>query len=116
MTYLMAFLVGGLLCVLAQAAVDVLKWPPAYVMVLFVVLGAVLGGLGLYEPLVRLAGAGATVPLTGFGYSLVQGIKQEAVRTGWVGIFTGGLTATSMGVTVAVAAASLAALLFPPRD
>lgn len=112
---MLAFAVGGLLCVAAQAVVDGAHLTAAHTMVLFVVLGAVASGLGLYEPLVKIAGAGATVPLPGFGHALVQGIIQEASRTGWVGLFTGGFTATAMGITAAVVFGALMALIFNPR-
>lgn len=112
---MLAFVVGGLLCVLAQAVVDGAHLTPGNAMVLFVVLGAVASGVGLYEPLVKLAGAGATVPLPGFGHALVQGVIQDVARTGWVGLFTGGITATAMGITAAVVFGSLMALIFNPR-
>lgn len=110
-----AFLIGGGLCVLAQLVMDLTQLNPAYVMVLFVSLGAVASGLGLYEPLVKFAGAGATVPLPGFGHSLVQGILREAEHKDWLGLFTGGFTAASVGLSVAVIFGWLFAVVFNPR-
>ncbi|MBX5476716.1 MAG: stage V sporulation protein AE [Clostridia bacterium] len=115
MDYVWAFVVGGLLCVAAQIVADGTPLTPAHTMVLFVILGAVASGLGLYEPLIQFAGAGASVPLPGFGHALVQGIIQDASRTGWVGLFTGGLAATAMGVTAAVLFGFLVAAIFNPR-
>jgi len=116
-SYIMAFLVGGGLCLLAQLVVDLtpFKFTPAHVMVLFVALGAVFSAAGLYEPLVRLGGAGATVPLPGFGHALVQGSLGAADRTGLVGLITGGLAATSLGLTVAILFGLVMAALFTPR-
>lgn len=110
-----AFLVGGLLCVLAQLVVDIAKIPPATTMVLFVSLGAVASGLGLYDPLVKLGGAGAMVPLTGFGHVLVQGIIVDVSRHGLVGLLGGGLEAAAMGITAAVLFGYLTAVLFNPK-
>lgn len=110
-----AFLVGGALCTVAQLVLDLAQLNPAHVMVLFVSLGAVASGLGLYEPLVRLAGAGATVPLPGFGHSLVQGIMKDIGSKGWLGLFTGGFTATATGLSVAVVFGWLMAVLFNPK-
>ena len=110
-----AFVVGGLLCVLAQVIMDLTNTNPANVMVLFVSLGAVLSGLGLYGPLVDLAGAGATIPLPGFGHSLYQGMMEDAARLGVVGILTGGLRATSLGLSTAIIIGYLMAVSFNPR-
>jgi len=113
--YALAFFVGGGLCLLAQLVVDLTPLNPARTMVLAVSLGAVLSGLGLWGPLVKLAGAGASVPLLGFGHVLVQGIIGDISRHGWVGILGGGLEAAAIGVSTAVVLGYLMALLFRPR-
>lgn len=110
-----AFLIGGALCLVAQLVMDLAQLNPAHVMVLFVSLGAVVSGLGLYEPLVRFAGAGATVPLPGFGHSLVQGIIKDIGSKGWLGLFTGGFTASAIGLSVAVVFGWLMSVLFNPK-
>lgn len=110
-----AFLVGGAMCVLAQLLVDVGHATAAHVMVLFVVLGAIAGGLGLYQPLVKWAGAGATIPLPGFGYTMVQGIDKATGTVGVLGLLTGGLTAASAGIKAAVLFSLGVALVFNPR-
>jgi stage V sporulation protein AE len=115
-TYLLAFLVGGGLCLLAQLAVEFLPVTPAHVLVGAVVLGGVLGAVGLYEPLVKMAGAGASVPLPGFGYALVRGVFQEVERAGALGVFTGAFKATAAGIKAAIVFAFLAALVASPRD
>ncbi len=112
---LIAFAVGGALCVLAQLVVDVGRITAAHVMVLFVVLGAVTGGLGWYGALVRWAGAGATVPLPGFGYTMVEGIDHATRNEGVLGLLTGGLTAAAGGIKAAVLFSLAAALVFKPR-
>jgi stage V sporulation protein AE len=116
MTFVWAFLVGGVLCVLAQLTVDLTKFTAAHVMVLFVVLGAVAGGLGVYEPLVKWSGAGATVPLPGFGYTMVEGIDKAVKSEGLMGLLTGGLTAAAGGIKAAVLFGLVAALIFKPKD
>lgn len=113
--FLLAFLVGGILAVLAQLVVDVAGLAPASTMVLFVSLGAVASGLGLYEPLVRVGGAGATVPLPGFGHALVQGIITDISRHGVIGLLGGGLEATAMGLTAAILFGYVFAVLFNPK-
>lgn len=110
MVYLYAFLVGGVLCALAQVLIDKTKLTPARVLVGFVTAGVVLTALGLYEPLVNLAGAGATVPLTGFGYTLAKGVEQAVSEQGFWGVFSGGLTACAGGITAAIVFALLASL------
>jgi len=115
MDYVWAFVVGGLLCVLAQLVLDLTRLTQAHVMVLFVSLGAVVSGLGWYKPLVELGGAGAMIPLPGFGHALVQGIMKELPKSGWIGLFTGGLSATAFGLTVAIVAGYGVALLFNPK-
>ncbi len=116
MNYLLAFVIGGLLCTVAQLVMDLSKLPPGHVMVLFVSLGAIASGLGLYAPLIKLAGAGATIPLPSFGHSLVQGIVEDMGHNGWSGLLTGGLRATSMGVSSAVLFGLLAAVFFNPKN
>lgn len=113
--YLRAFLVGGLVCVAAQVLLDLGRMNPAHVMVSFVCLGAVLSGLGWYGPLAAYGGAGATVPLTGFGHALYQGIVTEVQAAGGTGLLTGGLRATSLGITVAILSAVAVALVFEPK-
>ncbi len=115
MDYLMAFVIGGLLCFVAQLIVDLTNFTQAHTMVLFVSLGALISGFGLYQPLVDLGGAGATVPLPGFGHALVQGITKATQQEGAVGLVTGGLTATALGVTVAVVFGYAFSILFDPK-
>jgi len=110
-----AFVVGGALCAVAQLVVDIFKLNPGYVMVGFVVLGAVLSGLGLYQGLVSLSGAGATVPLTGFGHTLVQGMLEDMATKGWLGVFTGGLKGTSVGLSAAILFGYISAVIFTPH-
>lgn len=114
-TYLAAFLCGGVLCLIGQILIDRTRLTPARILVLYVVAGVVLGGVGLYRPLADLCGAGATVPLTGFGYCLSKGVAKAVAEQGALGILTGGLTAAAGGVTAAVFFGYLAALLFKPR-
>ena len=116
MDYLKAFLVGGSICLLAQLLIDYTKLTPAKILVSFVVLGVILGGLGIYPPLVDFAGAGASVPLLGFGNTLVKGVREAVQEDGFLGILTGGLKATAGGITVAITAGLLASLLFKPKD
>lgn len=114
--FLWAFLLGGAMAALAQLLVEVLPVTPAHVLVGAVVTGAILGGLGLYEPLVKWAGAGATIPLPGFGYALAKGVVQEVHQIGALGIFTGAFKATAAGIKAAIVFAFLAALVASPRD
>lgn len=114
-SFILAFVVGGLMCVLAQLTLDLGKLTGAHVMVLFVVLGAVASGLGLYEPLIKFAGAGASIPLPAFGHALVQGMLKGARAGGFAGLLTGGLSATAMGLTVAILFGLAMALVFRPR-
>ncbi len=116
MIFLKAFIVGGLICVVGQIFIDTTKLTPARILVAFVVLGVVLGALGIYQPLVEWAGAGATVPLTGFGNTLVQGTKQAISEKGWLGIITGPLTAGSAGITAAIVSALAVALVAKPKS
>lgn len=111
-----AFLVGGLLCAIGQILIDYTKLTPARILVSFVVSGVILGGIGVYEPLVKFAGAGATVPLTGFGYSLANGVREAVDKEGLIGALTGGLCASSGGITAAMLLAVLVALVFHSHD
>lgn len=116
MEYLKAFLVGGLLCAIAQILMDKTKLTPARILVTYVVTGVVLGGIGVYEYLVDWGGAGATVPLTGFGYNLAKGVKEAIQEDGWIGILTGGMKASAGGVTAAIFFGYLSAIIFSPKD
>ena len=115
MQYVKCFIVGGLICVIGQILIDKTKLTSARILVLFVTLGVILTGLGIYAPLVEFAGAGATVPLTGFGYSLAKGVMKEVDSNGLLGVLTGGLTASSAGIAAAVFFGFIAALLSKPR-
>lgn len=115
-TYLKCFALGGLLCVLGQLLIDYTKLTPARILTLYVVSGVVLGALGLYQPLADWAGAGATVPLTGFGNTLARGVKKAVSEQGLLGVFIGGLTAAAGGICAAVLFGLLAALLSKPRE
>ena len=116
MDYLKAFAVGGLLCLLGQILIDKTKLTPARILVSYVVLGVVLGGLELYPKLVEFAGAGASVPLTGFGNTLAKGVREAVQEDGFLGIFTGGLKASAGGITAAILAGLAASLLFRAKD
>ena len=115
LTLLKAFLVGGLLCAAGQILIDYTKLTPARILTAFVVSGVILSGLGLYQPLVDFAGAGATVPLTGFGHLLAKGVREALQEDGLLGVLTGGLTAASGGITAALAAGLTAAVCFRKR-
>ena len=116
MEYLWAFLIGGILCVAGQILIDKTKLTPARILVSYVVAGVFLGAVGLYPKLVEFAGAGATVPLTGFGNTLAKGVREAVLRDGFLGVFTGGLTAAAAGICAAVVFGLLAGLLFRPKD
>ena len=116
MNYINAFVIGGLICVIGQLLIDLTKLTPARILALYVVSGVFLGLFGVYEPLVRYAGAGATVPLTGFGYALFGGVKEAVDKYGFLGIFTGGLTATAGGIAAAIVFGFLIALAFRPKE
>lgn len=113
--FLWAFVVGGGICVIGQIMMDVFKLTPAHAVTTLVVVGTVLGGLGLYEPLIKFAGAGATVPISSFGNSLVKGALSECKRDGPVGILTGIFEVTSAGVSSAIIFGFLGALIFRPK-
>lgn len=110
MEYLYAFLAGGTLCLIGQVLIDFTKLTPARILVAYVVAGVALGALGLYEPLAETAGAGASVPLTGFGYNLSQGVKQAVSEDGAIGILTGGFTAAAAGISAALIFGALASV------
>ena len=116
MDYVKAFLVGGAFCLAAQLLIDYTKLTPARILVGYVVLGVILGGIGIYEPLLDFAGAGAGVPLTGFGNTLARGVREAVDSDGFIGIFTGGLKSTAGGITAAIVAGLLASLIFKPKD
>lgn len=111
MNYVNAFWVGGLICVVAQLLIDKTKMTPARILVLFVVLGVVFTAFGIYEPIVNFAGGGATVPISGFGYSLAKGVEEAVAEKGWLGILTGGFTSCAAGIAAAILFAYIASLL-----
>ena len=115
MDYINAFVVGGIICVIGQILMDKTKLTSARILVLFVVVGVFLTGIGLYEPLVKFAGAGATVPLPGFGYALAKGVIKEVNSEGLMGVLTGGLKATSAGISAAVVFGFLVAMIFDSK-
>ena len=115
-TYLKAFAVGGLLCALGQLLIDYTRLTPARILTAYVVAGLVLGALGLYQPLADWAGAGATVPLTGFGNNLAKGVKQAIADQGLLGAFTGGFSSAAGGICAAMFFGLLVSLLFRPND
>lgn len=115
MIFLWAFIVGGLFCVVGQLMFDVLKLTPAHTMSTLVVIGAVMDALGLYDPLVKFAGAGASVPITSFGNSLVHGALTELQSNGWIGVITGIFEVTSAGISAAIIFSFLAALIVRPK-
>lgn len=116
MIFLKAFLVGGLICVVGQILIDYTKLTPARILVTFVVLGVILGGIGVYQPLADWAGAGATVPLTGFGNLLAQGTKEAIREQGLLGVLTGPLTAGSAGIMAAIFSGLLVSFLAKPKS
>ncbi|AZN40366.1 stage V sporulation protein AE [Paenibacillus albus] len=115
MIYLWAFIVGGGICVIGQLMFDVFKLTPAHTMATLVVAGAVLDGIGVYDPLIRFAGAGATVPITSFGNALVHGALTELTNDGWIGIITGIFSITSAGISAAIIFSFLAAIAVRPK-
>ena len=116
MDYLWCFLCGGLLCLIGQVLIDLTKLTPARILTGYVVEGVIMQALGLYQPLVDWGGAGATVPLTGFGYSLAKGVAKAVGEKGLLGVITGGLTATAGGIAAAVVFGLLMAVLFKPKE
>ena len=116
MEYLKAFAIGGLLCFIGQILIDKTKLSPARILVGYVVVGVLLGAIGIYEPIAEFAGAGTTVPLTGFGYSLAKGVKEAIREDGFLGILTGGLKATAGGITAAILGGLIMSFLFKPKN
>lgn len=116
MDYIKAFLVGGALCLIGQILIEKTKLTPARILVSYVVVGVILGAIGLYPKLIEFAGAGAAVPLTGFGSLLAKGVKEAIEKDGFLGIFTGGLKVASGGITAAIVAGLAASFLFKPKD
>lgn len=116
MDYIKAFLIGGFLCLIGQILIDKTKLTPARILVSYVVCGVLLTAIGVYGPLVDFAGAGATVPLTGFGYCLANGVKEAVESDGILGVFTGGLKATAGGITAAIISGLLVSLIFKAKD
>ena len=113
--YIRAFVCGGILCVIGQILIDKTKLTPARILVSYVVAGVVLGALGLYQPIADWGGAGATVPLTGFGFSLAKGVRKAVAEDGLLGAITGGITSAAGGITAAIVLALLVAILFKPK-
>lgn len=113
---LRAFIVGGIICTVGQLLIDYTSLTPARILTGFVIAGVVLSAVGIYGPLVEFAGAGATVPLTGFGHTLAEGIRKNIADNGFLGIFTGGLTAAAGGITAAMLFGLIASAVFPSRD
>lgn len=116
MDYIKAFAVGGAFCLIGQILIDKTKLTPARILVGYVVMGVLLGAIGIYKPLAEFAGAGATVPLTGFGYNLAKGVKDAVDQDGFLGIFTGGLKSCAAGIAMAIFAGLVVSLIFKPKD
>ena len=116
MEYLNAFLCGGVLCAIGQILIDKTKLTPARILTGYVVAGVILSAVGLYQPIADWGGAGATVPLTGFGHALAKGVREAVAQKGWLGVLTGGLTATAGGITAAVVFGVVMPTIFKPGD
>lgn len=116
MEYVRAFLVGGAICAIGQLLIDYTKLTPARILVSYVVAGVILGGVGVYQPLLDFAGAGASIPLTGFGALLAKGVREAVAEKGLFGAFSGGLTACAAGIAVTIFAALIVGLLAKPKD
>ena len=116
MEYVKAFIIGGVFCVIGQILVDKTKLTPARILVGYVVAGVILGGVGIYKPLIDFAGCGASVPLTGFGYTLAKGVKEAVMDNGIIGVFVGGLKSAAGGITAAIVAALTVSLVFRAKD
>ena len=116
MDYIKAFIIGGALCLIGQVLIDKTKLTPARILVSYVVIGVFLGAIGVYKPLAEFAGAGATVPLTGFGYTLAKGVKEAVDTNGFIGALTGGLKASAGGITAAIIAGLITSFLFKAKD
>lgn len=115
MIFVWAFVIGGIICVIGQLMMDVAKQTPAHTMTYLVVAGAIVDGLGWYEPLIKFAGAGVTVPITSFGNALVHGALSELERDGWIGVITGIFEVTSAGISSAIIFSFIASLFFRPK-
>ena len=111
-----AFIIGGIFCLIGQILIDKTKLTPARILVSYVVIGVILGAIGLYEPIVEFAGAGATVPLTGFGYTLSKGVREAIDKDGFIGILSGGLKAAAGGIAASIVAGLLASIIFKAKD
>ena len=116
MDYIKAFLIGGLLCLVGQIVIDKTKLTPARILVSFVIAGAVLEFFGFYEPIVKFAGCGATVPISGFGYTMCKGVREAVAESGFAGIFTGGISAAAGGICAAIIFGFLASVIFKPKS
>ena len=116
MEYLKAFITGGLICAIGQVLIDYTKITPARILTAFVVSGVVLSAIGLYQPIAEFGGAGASVPLTGFGHLLAEGVREAVREKGFTGVFTGGLTAAAGGITAAIVAGLIASVVFKPKE
>ena len=116
MDYIKAFIAGGILCLIGQILIDKTKLTPARILVSYVVIGVLLGAIGVYPKLAEFAGAGVTVPLTGFGNTLAKGVREAVSEDGFLGIFTGGLKAAAGGITAAITAGLIASFIFKPKD
>ena len=114
-SYILAFTVGGGICVIAQVLIDKTKLTPARILVMYVCAGVLLTAIGVYEPLVEVAGGGATTPLTGFGYSIARGVREAVDEKGLIGALTGGISATSAGISAAIVFAFIASLIFSSK-
>jgi len=115
MSYISAFIVGGIICSIGQILIDKTKLTPARILVLFVTSGVILTGLGIYQEIVKIGGAGATIPLTGFGYNLARGAFKDVDKYGLLGAFTGGVRAAAAGITAAIVFGYLASVAFTPK-
>ena len=116
MQYVWSFLIGGLICAIGQILIDYTKITPARILVSYVVMGVVLSAIGLYKPLVDFAGAGASVPLLGFGHLLAEGVRKSVDKDGLIGVLTGGLTSSSGGITASLLFGLLMSIIFKPKD
>lgn len=116
MDYLKAFLTGGVLCLIGQLLIDKTKLTPARILVSYVIIGVLLGAVGIYDRIADFGGAGATVPLTGFGYNLYKGVREAVDQEGFLGIFTGGLKASAGGIAAAIVSGLLAGIVFKDKD
>lgn len=114
--YVMAFIIGGIICAIGQVFIDITRLASAYILIIFVVLGVLLSSLGLYQPIMEVGKAGAAIPITGFGHTLASGVIEEVNEYGFIGIFTGALKAGSTGITVAVVFGYLFAIIFNPKS